>query len=160
MGVLDDLERVYADGPAVGLHIAATGDRTGAVPGAWGALSRQKLLLRLADIADYATFDLPRRAVPTAVPGRAVVAATRQIVQIGFPGTDLTAAAAVVARRWGGAPRTANPVRLLPDLVPADRIRRAASWPRPAPSPGRSRSASPTARWQRPCCGCTSMNTP
>ena len=125
MSVLDDLERVFADGPAVGLYIAATGDRLGAIPGAWGALSRQKLLLRLADTADYANFDIPRRAVPAAVPGRAVIVATRQVVQIGHPGADLAAAVGAVAQRWTGAPRTANKVRLLPDVIPIDRMRRA-----------------------------------
>ncbi|MFL6117517.1 MAG: FtsK/SpoIIIE domain-containing protein [Catenulispora sp.] len=128
LAVLDDLERIFADGPAVGLHIAAAGDRTGAVPGAWGALARQKLVLRLADAGDYASFDIPRRAVPAAVPGRAVVAATRQIIQIGHPGTagaELAASVAGVAQRWNGAPRTANPVRLLPELIPAERMRRA-----------------------------------
>ena len=125
LSVLDDLERVFADGPAVGLYIAATGDRLGAIPGAWGALSRQKLLLRLADAADYANFDIPRRAVPAAVPGRAVVVATRQVVQIGYPGADLAAAVGAVAQRWTGAPRTANKVRLLPEVIPIDRMRRA-----------------------------------
>ncbi|MEZ0109127.1 S-DNA-T family DNA segregation ATPase FtsK/SpoIIIE [Catenulispora sp. EB89] len=125
MQVLDDLERVFADGPAVGLYIAATGDRLGAIPGAWGALSRQKLLLRLADAADYGSFDIPRRAVPAAVPGRAVVVATRQVVQIGYPGADLAAAVSGVAQRWTGAQRTANKVRLLPELIPIDRMHRA-----------------------------------
>ncbi|WP_230419530.1 FtsK/SpoIIIE domain-containing protein [Catenulispora pinistramenti] len=125
MQVLDDLERVYADGPAVGLYIIATGDRLGAIPGAWGALSRQKLLLRLADATDYGSFDVPRRAVPAAVPGRAVVVATRQVVQIGYPGADLAAAVSGVATRWTGAPRTANKVRLLPEVIPIDRMRRA-----------------------------------
>ena len=125
MSVLDDLERVFADGPAVGLYIAATGDRLGAIPSAWGALSRQKLLLRLADVADYANFDIPRRSVPAAVPGRAVVVATRQVVQIGYPGADLAATVGSIAQHWTGAPRTANKVRLLPEVIPIDRMRRA-----------------------------------
>ncbi|GAA1995537.1 FtsK/SpoIIIE domain-containing protein [Catenulispora subtropica] len=135
MGVLDDLERIFADGPAVGLHIAATGDRAGAIPSAWSALSRQKLLLRLADAGDYANFDIPRRAVPAAVPGRAVVAATRQVVQIGHPGPDLAASAAAVAQRWTGATRTANPVRLLPERIPVDRVSRAGVVAATGPEP-------------------------
>jgi S-DNA-T family DNA segregation ATPase FtsK/SpoIIIE len=59
------------------------------------------------------------------VPGRAVVVATRQVVQIGFPGADLTAAVGAVAQRWTGAPRTANKVRLLPEVIPIDRMPRA-----------------------------------
>jgi len=125
LSVLDDLERVFADGPAVGLHVAATGDRAGAIPSAWAALSRQKLLLRLSDPSDYANFDVPRSAVPAPVPGRALVVATRQVLQIGDPGTDPAAAVETVARRWADARRTANAVRLLPERIDADQLRRA-----------------------------------
>jgi S-DNA-T family DNA segregation ATPase FtsK/SpoIIIE len=44
------------------------------------------------------------------------------VVQICFPGTDFASAADEVARRWPGAPRTAQPVVLLPDLIPADQL--------------------------------------
>jgi len=125
MSVLDDLERIFADGPAVGLNVIATGDRSGAIPGPWVALSQQKLLLRLADPSDYASFDIPRAAIPAAVPGRALVVATRQVVQIGHPGTEAASAVAAVAARWGDAPRTAFPVRLLPERIDADRLRAA-----------------------------------
>ena len=123
LGVLDELERIFADGPAVGLHIIATGDRAGAIPSAWVALSRQKLLLRLADANEYSSFDVPRNAVPGYVPGRALVVATRQVVQICHPGAELAAAVDEVALRWPGATRTARPVVLLPDLITADQLR-------------------------------------
>jgi DNA segregation ATPase FtsK/SpoIIIE, S-DNA-T family len=128
LAVLEDLERIFADGPAVGLHILATGDRAGAIPGAWAALSRQKLLLRLADPGDYASFDVPRKAVPASVPGRALVVATRQVVQIAYPGADLgnadlASAVAEAAQRWPGASRTAHPVVLLPERINADQLR-------------------------------------
>ena len=122
LSMLDELERVFADGPAVGLHIVATGDRAGAIPSAWVALSRQKLLLRLADPSEFSSFDIPRNAVPGYVPGRALVVATRQVVQIGHPGTELTIAATEVAQRWTGAPRTAYPVVLLPERITADQL--------------------------------------
>jgi S-DNA-T family DNA segregation ATPase FtsK/SpoIIIE len=123
LAVLDDLERIFADGPAVGLSVLATGDRAGAIPSAWAALSRQKLLLRLAESGDYAQFDIPRNAVPAAVPGRAVVVATRQIVQIGHPGADVAVPVAEIARRWADARRTAYPVQLLPERIEAQRLR-------------------------------------
>lgn len=123
LGVLDELERIFADGPAVGLHIIATGDRAGAIPSAWVALSRQKLLLRLADASEYSSFDIPRNAIPGYVPGRALIVSTRQVVQIGHLGPDPASAVAAVARLWQGAPRTAQPVLLLPDLITADRLR-------------------------------------
>ena len=125
LSVLDDLERIFADGPAVGLHVAASGDRAGAIPGAWAALCRQKLLLRLADPGDYPHFDVPRGSVPAAVPGRALVVATRQVVQIGHPGEDLAAAVAQVAQHWAYARRTALPVQLLPERIPAKQLRSA-----------------------------------
>jgi DNA segregation ATPase FtsK/SpoIIIE, S-DNA-T family len=124
LNVLDELERVFADGPAVALHIVATGDRAGAIPGAWAALSRQKLLLRLADPGEYSSFDIPRKAVPGYVPGRALVAATRQVLQIGYPGADLAASVAEVARYWSPAQRTAYPVVLLPERITAEQLRR------------------------------------
>ncbi|MEV5480043.1 MULTISPECIES: FtsK/SpoIIIE domain-containing protein [Streptomyces] len=121
MNLIDELARVYADGPAVGIRFAVTADRSGAVPSAWAALTQQKLLLRMADPTEYGYFDVPRRSVPTYVPGRAVVAANRQVIQIAWPGADLPAAVAATAARWPGAVGTAPRIGLLPaDVRPAD----------------------------------------
>ena len=125
MSVLDDLERIFADGPAVGINVIATADRAGAIPGPWAALVQQKLLLRLADPADYAQFDVPRASIPAAVPGRAVVVSTRQIVQIGLAGTETASAVSAVSAHWRDAPRTAFSVRLLPERIDADKLRAA-----------------------------------
>ncbi|MFI0900266.1 FtsK/SpoIIIE domain-containing protein [Streptomyces sp. NPDC020983] len=114
MNLVDDLARVYADGPAVGIRFAVTADRSGAVPSSWAALTQQKLLMRLADAGEYGYFDVPRAAVPGYVPGRALVAATRQVIQIAWPGDDLAAAVAAVAALRPGAARTAPGVGLLP----------------------------------------------
>ncbi|MEU7246454.1 FtsK/SpoIIIE domain-containing protein, partial [Streptomyces sparsogenes] len=119
MNLIDELARVYADGPAVGIRFAVSADRSGAVPSAWSALTQTKLLLRLADPGEYGYFDVPRGSVPAPVPGRAVVAANRQVVQIGWPGEDLAAAVAGTAARWAGAARVAPEVGLLPTEVPA-----------------------------------------
>jgi S-DNA-T family DNA segregation ATPase FtsK/SpoIIIE len=125
LSVLDDLERVFADGPALGVHVVATGERAGAVPSTWAALTRQKLLLPLSDPGDYGHFEIPRGAVPAPAPGRALVVATRQVVQIGHPGAEPAAAVAAIAERWAHAPRTARPVRLLPERIAATQLRRA-----------------------------------
>ncbi|MES4887432.1 FtsK/SpoIIIE domain-containing protein [Streptomyces sp. NPDC096012] len=114
MNLIDELARVYADGPAVGIRFAVTADRSGAVPSAWAALTQQKLLMRMADPGEYGYFDVPRGAVPGYVPGRALVAATRQVIQIGLPAEDLATAVAACSTRWPGAVTTAPGVGLLP----------------------------------------------
>jgi DNA segregation ATPase FtsK/SpoIIIE, S-DNA-T family len=71
----------------------------------------------LADPGEYGYFDVPRGAVPGYVPGRALVAANRQVIQIGWPGADLPAAVAATAARWPGAVRSAPRIGLLPVRV-------------------------------------------
>ncbi|MFD5384395.1 FtsK/SpoIIIE domain-containing protein [Streptomyces sp. NPDC127074] len=132
MNLIDELARVYADGPAVGIRFAVSADRSGAVPSAWSALTQTKLLLRLADPGEYGYFDVPRNAVPTYVPGRAIVAANRQVIQIGWPGEDLAAAVAETSARWAGARRSAPEIGLLPTDVPATAL---AMPPRTATDP-------------------------
>jgi S-DNA-T family DNA segregation ATPase FtsK/SpoIIIE len=123
--LLDDLDRIHADGPAVGVHVVATADRVGAVPHTWAGRTAQKVLLGLADPADYAHFDVPRAAVPAPHFGRAVVAANRREIQIGHPGDDLVAAVATLAERWSGpAPvRTATAVLASPPRVRLSTLR-------------------------------------
>jgi S-DNA-T family DNA segregation ATPase FtsK/SpoIIIE len=60
---------------------------------------------------------VPRGSVPTYVPGRALVAANRQVIQIGWAGEDLAAAVEESAGRWPGAMRSAPAVGLLPTEV-------------------------------------------
>jgi S-DNA-T family DNA segregation ATPase FtsK/SpoIIIE len=122
MYLLDDLERAYAEGPTVGIRFAVSADRPAAIPGPWAAATQQKLLFRLADPSDYGYFDVPRTAVPSPVPGRAVVAATAQVIQFAWPGEDLAGAVAAAAARWPGARRTAAPVGLLPARVTASEL--------------------------------------
>lgn len=122
MSLVEDLARVYADGPGVGIRFAATADRGGAVPHAWSTLTQQKLVMRLADPQEYGNFDLPRASVPRYVPGRAVVAATRQVIQIGFPGPHLPGAVDAVAARWPAVTRTAPGVGQLPREITAAQL--------------------------------------
>jgi len=117
MTVIDDLARVYADGPAVGIRFAASADRTGSVPGPWAALTQQKLLLRLADPTEYGYFDVPRRAVPAFLPGRGIVAGSAQVLQIRWYGEDLAAAVAEVRAQWTKLPRSAPAVTALPSRI-------------------------------------------
>ncbi|MFC4035023.1 FtsK/SpoIIIE domain-containing protein [Streptomyces polygonati] len=122
MNLIDELARVYADGPAVGIRFAVSADRSGAVPSAWAALTQQKLLLRMADPGEYGYFDVPRGAVPAAVSGRALVAANRQVIQIAWPGEDLAAAVADTAARWPAGVCAAPRIGLLPADVPVSAL--------------------------------------
>ncbi len=125
------LAQVYAEGPAVGIAVAGTVDRAGGVPGNWLARTAQKLLLRLADASDYAYFDVPTREVPAMAPGRGIVAATRQVVQVATPGTDLPGVVAAVRAAWPGAYEVPQ-IQVLPDTVPLATLKatpRAATHP-------------------------------
>jgi S-DNA-T family DNA segregation ATPase FtsK/SpoIIIE len=70
---LDILLRLVREGPAVGLRVVMTGDRA-ALTSRAGSAFRDRLVLRLADPADYALAGLSPRQVPDAMPaGRALV---------------------------------------------------------------------------------------
>ncbi|HEV3000875.1 MAG TPA: FtsK/SpoIIIE domain-containing protein, partial [Solirubrobacteraceae bacterium] len=79
----DDLVRVLADGPALGISTVATADRVMGVPMSVAALAPAKLLLRLADPSDYAAYGI--RDVPAMPPGRAIDVATGREVQLALP---------------------------------------------------------------------------
>jgi S-DNA-T family DNA segregation ATPase FtsK/SpoIIIE len=117
--LFEDLARVFADGPAVGIRFAMTADRVGAVYSAWSSLARQKLVMRMADPNEYGSFDVPRSAIPGYVPGRALVPATRQVIQIAWPGEDWDKAVSAAAEQWSGASATAPHIGLLPQEVTA-----------------------------------------
>ncbi|MBV9448268.1 MAG: FHA domain-containing protein [Streptosporangiaceae bacterium] len=104
--VPEDLERVYVEGPTVGIRFAATADRGDAVPRLWAALTEQKLLFQLGGPDGYESFDIPHPAIPSSlVPGRAVIAATGQLIQFAWPGADLTEQVARAGGCWAGASR-------------------------------------------------------
>jgi S-DNA-T family DNA segregation ATPase FtsK/SpoIIIE len=85
--------RVFADGPEVGLYTVVAADRTGAVSHALTSLVRQRLALRLGDKGDYNNFGIRMGAVPEMVPGRAIAAANRQVIQVARPADGAQAAA-------------------------------------------------------------------
>ncbi|HZG96175.1 MAG TPA: FtsK/SpoIIIE domain-containing protein, partial [Mycobacteriales bacterium] len=124
VGVRDDLVRVIADGPALGIFAVLSADRVMAVPTAVSALIPEKLVLRLSDQHDYGMFGLPVRDLPAFPPGRAIDASSRCEVQVARPGGAGLAgavaavdAAAALGGRCGtgaGAPRR---IETLPDEV-------------------------------------------
>lgn len=84
MHVRDDLLRLLADGPSLGMATVASADRPGAVPVAMSAVVQERLVFRLADPYDDAVFGLPP-AGALRRPGRAVDASSRREVQVALP---------------------------------------------------------------------------
>ena len=70
---IDELLRLLREGTALGLRAVVTSDRSGLL-GRLPSVMPEKLLLRMADRADYALADVPVREVPSVVPaGRGLV---------------------------------------------------------------------------------------
>ncbi|HEY8543758.1 MAG TPA: FtsK/SpoIIIE domain-containing protein, partial [Acidimicrobiales bacterium] len=112
--VLEALHRVFADGPEVRMYTIVAADRPNAVPASLASLVRQRLVLRLSDPTAYTAFGIRTTAVPTMVPGRALVAGTGQVVQVARPARGLVAHAAAVAARTPRPTRPAPGVETLP----------------------------------------------
>ncbi|WP_348788690.1 FtsK/SpoIIIE domain-containing protein [Leifsonia sp. NPDC080035] len=69
----DVFRDILADGRRLGMHVALTGDRAGAVPTAIGALVQRRVVLRLAEDG-YGMLDVPNDILsPASPPGRAIV---------------------------------------------------------------------------------------
>lgn len=122
--LIDRLADLVSDGRAVGVHFVITADRRSGIPNALAGVIAARIVLRMADDDDYAWLGLGQ-AVKGAVlpPGRAFVDGPRE-VQVALVGGDPSgeAQAQELARLGerltaGGAPRSAPPVRLLPEAV-------------------------------------------
>jgi S-DNA-T family DNA segregation ATPase FtsK/SpoIIIE len=72
---VESLTRLFADGPAVGVHFVATADRRAAVPTAISAIVATRLVLRMADEDEFRNAGIPPEAVVGArlPPGRGYV---------------------------------------------------------------------------------------
>jgi S-DNA-T family DNA segregation ATPase FtsK/SpoIIIE len=119
VSVMDDFQRVFADGPDVGIHVVASADRVGAVPSSMASLVRQRLLLRLADPFDYAQLGLASvaRPLPRFTPGGGVLAEPRLVVQVATPAERLDEAATRFAGRHPPPERPPVPIGRLPVVV-------------------------------------------
>ncbi|MFN2523940.1 MAG: FtsK/SpoIIIE domain-containing protein [Mycobacteriales bacterium] len=65
--LVDLFYRLLREGPAAGLHVVLTSDRSGLV-GRVSSMIEDRVLLRLADKGDYAAAGLPTRLVPDDLP--------------------------------------------------------------------------------------------
>ncbi|GAB2451847.1 FtsK/SpoIIIE domain-containing protein [Xylanimonas ulmi] len=119
----DTVRDVMSDGRALGLHVAFTADRSGAVPTSVRSLVQRNVLLRMSD-EGYLAFNAPRDVItPSSPPGRALVDGLE--VQVAVVGGATTVAGQAQAterlaesmRRAGVTP--AAPVRVLPQAYRA-----------------------------------------
>jgi S-DNA-T family DNA segregation ATPase FtsK/SpoIIIE len=123
--VWDMLLAVAAEGRPVGVHLIVTADRPGALPTALGSSIQQRVVLRMADPADYATLGVPADILaPASPPGRAIVDEREvQVALLGRAGDTKSQADALaeLARAMQNARvRPAPPVRRLPESLPVD----------------------------------------
>ena len=118
--VRDQLGRLVADGPGLGITLVMTADRPAAIPSSIANLVTQKLAFRLGESQDFSYFGIPPREVPKLPAGRAIDVATRLEVQIALPGPDgLAAAVQSIAAKVGTVAEPSRPKRIgvLPEEV-------------------------------------------
>ena len=104
----DALRQLIGDGAAVDIHLALSTDRAGALGHAIEGLIAQRVLLRLADAADYAMIGV--RGVDPAhlPPGRGFLVPGATEIHIALPGDAGLPAAVAAVREVGAARRAAD----------------------------------------------------
>lgn len=128
-GTWEHLLALATDGSAVGIHLLLTAEGVASAPHRLVSACRQRLVLRLGERADHASFGIPATAVPPLPPGRGVSAEGPHLVQVARPPGGLVAAVARLAGRHdasGSAPDVAA-VDRLPSRVGRERLGAAAA---------------------------------
>lgn len=111
--LLDRVARLVADGPSAGLHTIITGER-GLLTGRLAAAATERIVLRLADPADFVLIGMSSRDLPRHLPpGRAVRAADLSLLQV----AKVDAATAEAACGWPPPAQRARRFQPLPDHV-------------------------------------------
>lgn len=121
--LLASLERVWAEGPAVGLFLAAAADQLSKVSRTIQAATPQTFVFRLGDSALYRQWGVAVDDPATLPPGRGFTVPSGIELQVAVPDGGLADAAAAVAAtcpQSGGPP----PVESLPALVDPTRLDR------------------------------------
>jgi S-DNA-T family DNA segregation ATPase FtsK/SpoIIIE len=122
--LLDDLDRVLREGPAVAIVAAMSVDGLAGVPSAIAATVAQRWLFRPADPSELLAAGVRGAQVPAWCPGRIHVVGVGLEAQVAAPG-PLASAVAAVANRWTSPLRGPRSVDVLPELVALDTIERA-----------------------------------
>ena len=120
-GLLAVLERVWAEGPAVGLCVAAAADQLSKVSRAIQAATPQTFVFRLGDPALYRQWGVVVDDPATLPPGRGFAIPSGIEIQVAMPDDGVAAAAIAIATPHppgGGLP----PVEVLPAVVDLSRL--------------------------------------
>lgn len=124
--LLDRIERLVADGPAVGVHVVITADRRSVVPSSLTAVMTTRLVLRMAERDDYTLLGVDGALARNAQlpPGRGFIQGSTE-VQVAVhasadPDVEQGALADVVARARQRWPVPAPPLGRMPMTVSLD----------------------------------------
>ncbi|QIK62945.1 FHA domain-containing protein [Leucobacter viscericola] len=120
--LLDSFYRVYADGPAFGMHFAVTTTRAKSVPSAMDEVTTQRWVFRLADVFDYSNFGVKGKDIPATIAGRCVDATTLLQMHIATAPQGMEVAVQEAKSRWAGAAAKADVIGSLPDNVLASSL--------------------------------------
>ncbi len=123
--LVDQLDRIYADGTHHGIHVVVSADQPGAVPRSMTSVTSQIWLMRFADPNDYLAFGV-KVGDPGSMPaGRAFRSETGLEVQLALPHPDGLVAAVEAVRAAAEPPtRPPVPVGVLPTRVTLDALDR------------------------------------
>ena len=124
-----NLLRVLAEGRSVGVHVAMTADREGAVPVAIQASFQRRIVMRQADEESYSSLNVPRDVLgPDSPPGRCVQPDNHQELQLAILCNDIAVGAQArlieemapeVAQRLRTVPA---PIEVLPTHIPGEKV--------------------------------------
>ena len=119
--LLASLERVWSEGPALGLHLAAAADQLSKVSRAIQAATPQTFVFRLGDPAMYRQWGVALDDPASLPPGRGFAIPSGIELQVAMPKGGLTRAVAELAANH---PRTEGPppVETLPAVVDPARL--------------------------------------
>ena len=113
---LGAFHRVYADGPALGMHIIMATSRLKGIPSAVDDVTQQRWLFHLSDTYDYSNYKIKGPDIPASVPGRCVDSVSIRQIQVAHPQMSLDDAVQQVVQRWGTVDKP-DVIGQLPSLV-------------------------------------------
>ena len=122
--VFGAFQRVVAEGRPLGVHVAMSAERPGALPTSLAGSVQRRLVLRQADENAYGVLDVPKDVLgPQSSPGRGVLGGTTEELQVALLGGSTNPAEQaqhlerLAARLRAAGVRDAPPVRRLSSFI-------------------------------------------